>query len=177
MNERLNIIFTLSGTENLRIRRVENADIQILQEICDAWIEKGFFEGDTLPFDYVEQCLKAGDLPPISNADKQNYALFAVEDDDKIIGLFDLYDGFPEVNSAWISLFLLDIEYRSRGIGKRLIRVISNECRKTGFKSLGLAVSMNNRIALKFWVNSDFKEISGIYGDMKYPVMGLKMKL
>lgn len=177
MNERLNNIFALSGTENLRIRRAENSDIQILQGICDAWIEKGFFEGDTLPYDYVEQCLKAGDLPPISNADIENYALYAVENDDKIIGLFDLYDGYPEEKSAWISLFLLDIEHRGRGIGKSLIHVITDECSKTGFKSLGLAVSMNNRIALKFWVNLGFNEILGIYGDLKYPVMALKLKL
>jgi ribosomal protein S18 acetylase RimI-like enzyme len=111
------------------------------------------------------------------HASKDDYALFVVENSQGIIGLFDLYDGYPTIGTGWISLLLLDIEFRGKGIGKILCNLIAEECRTYGFDSVGLAVSMNNRIALKFWVNLGFKEILGIYGDLKYPVMGLKQTL
>ena len=177
MNTRLNNLSSSLEEAGLNIRIAGTPDVKILQEICDAWIEKGFFEGETLPSDYIEQCLKNGDLPPIEDAKIENYALYVVEKNQRIIGLFDLYEGYPDSQTAWISLLLLDIESRGAGIGKKLLSMIADEYRKGGFDSLGLAVSMNNRIALKFWVNHGFKEILGIFGDLKYPVMGLKMKL
>jgi diamine N-acetyltransferase len=174
---RLSNMFTASNENNLTIRKAETSDSLILQEICDAWIERGFFEGETLPGDYIEQCLTFGDLPPIPDAKFEHYSLFVINDNQGIIGLFDLYDGYPEVETAWISLFLLDIESRGIGKGKILVERITKECCETGFKSLALASSLNNRVALKFWINNGFKEIIGIYGDLKYPVIGLKKHL
>ena len=171
---RLSMLFTGQSEENLVIRRAKASDLVKLQSICDAWIEKGFFEGETLPSDYIEQCLTKGDLPPISNAKLENYGLFVVEFNHNAVGLFDLYDGYPQEGIVWISLFLLDIESRGIGLGKNIINKITNECLQNGFESLALAVSMNNRVALKFWIQVGFKEILGIYGDLKYPNLGLK---
>ncbi|PKM63693.1 MAG: hypothetical protein CVU96_06610 [Firmicutes bacterium HGW-Firmicutes-20] len=171
-----NLIESLSP-EDLIVRIAEKADIPVLQGICDAWIERSFFEGETLPSDYIEQCLKNGDLPPIPDARMENYTLYVIEDNQSIIGLFDLYNGYPETKTAWISLFLLDVEYRGSNFGSKTLEKIISSCRFDGVESLALAVSMNNRLAFKFWVNSGFKEILGIYGDIKYPVIGLKKKL
>lgn len=177
MNTRLTNLFASWGHGDLSIRKAEATDITVLQRICDAWIEKGFFEGETLPSDYIEQCLKNGDLPPVPNAVFENYALFVVENANGIIGLFDIYDGYPDSGTAWIGLMLLDIDSRGLGIGKELNGIITEACHRHDFESLGLGVSMNHRIALKFWVNGGFKEILGIYGDLKYPVMALKKRL
>lgn len=174
---RLSKLFIEQSEDNLTIRRARMADIMELQSICDAWIEKGFFDGETLPSDYIEHCLTKGDLPPISNATQENYGLFVVEFEHKVIGLFDLYDGYPKDGIAWISLFLLDIESRGMGLGKKIINEITDECLQHEIESLALAVSMNNRVALKFWIQNGFKEILGIYGDLKYPNLGLKKTL
>jgi diamine N-acetyltransferase len=174
---RLSNYLDSSSSESLIIRRAEKPDIPVLQGICDAWIERSFFEGETLASDYIEQCLKNGDLPPILDAKIENYALFVIEDNQSIIGLFDLYDGYPNQGIVWISLFLLDVEYRGSKLGSKVIDKIVSSCRSADVESLALAVSMNNRLAFKFWVNRGFKEILGIYGDIKYPVIGLKMKL
>jgi GNAT superfamily N-acetyltransferase len=174
---RLSNIFTKSDETDITIRKAEISDSTILQGICDAWIERGFFEGETLPTDYIEQCLTKGDLPPISDAKFENYSLFVINDIHGIIGLFDLYDGYPQKDTAWISLLLLDVESRGNGLGKMLVEEIVRECKEVGFKYLALASSMNNRVALKFWVNNGFKEIIGLYGDLKYPIMGLKRLL
>ncbi|MDP2814193.1 MAG: GNAT family N-acetyltransferase [Erysipelotrichaceae bacterium] len=174
---RLSMLFTNPSEEKLTIRRAKVADRVELQIICDAWIEKGFFDGETLPSDYIEQCLTKGDLPPVSNAAQENYGLYVVEFELKVMGLFDLYDGYPQDGIAWISLFLLDIESRGMGFGKSIINKITDECLQHGFESLALAVSMNNRVALKFWIQNGFKEILGIYGDLKYPNLGLKKTL
>lgn len=171
------MMFNEQSEENLVIRRAKASDFVKLQSICDAWIEKGFFDGETLPSDYIEQCLTKGDLPPISNATLENYGLYVVEFDRKVIGLFDLYDGYPKEGIAWISIFLLDIESRGIGLGKSILVKITDECQKYRFESLALAVSMNNRVALKFWIQSGFKEILGIYGDLKYPNLGMKKTL
>lgn len=174
---RLSNLIETSSSENFVVRIAEKADIPALQGICDAWIERSFFEGETLPSDYIEQCLKNGDLPPIPDAKKEDYALYVIEDNQSIIGLFDLYDGYPNPGIVWISLFLLDVEYRGSNFGSKALEKIVSSCRIAGVESLALAVSMNNRLAFKFWVNSGFKEILGIFGNIKYPVIGLKMKL
>jgi diamine N-acetyltransferase len=174
---RLSNLSQRRSDDGITIRRAERADIEILQGICDAWIERSFFEGETLASDHIERCLNDGDLPPIADSLKENYALFVVEKSNSIIGLFDLYDGYPETNTAWIGLFLLDIEFRNEGYGKLICEMIAASCQKDGIKSLTLAVSMNNRLAFKFWINQGFKEILGLYGNIKYPIIGLKRKL
>lgn len=174
---RSSMLFAKHSDEKLTVRRAIVSDMVELQSICDAWIEKGFFDGETLPSDYIEQCLTKGDLPPISNASLDNYGLYVVEFDRNVVGLFDLFDGYPNEGIAWISLFLLDIESRGIGLGKKIVNKITDECLQNGFESLALAVSMNNRVALKFWIQAGFKEILGIYGDLKYPNLGLKKTL
>ena len=163
--------------DKLVIRSATCEDVLTLQAICDAWIEKGFFEGETLPYNYIEQCLMVGDLPPIPEAKIENYYLFVIEDNHRIIGLFDIYDGYPQLDTAWISLFLLDVDSRGQGIGKALIQMITKTIREVGFDSIGLAISMNNRVALKFLISNGFNVIIGMYGDLKFPIIGLKKQL
>jgi diamine N-acetyltransferase len=174
---RLSNLFDHLSNDDITIRRAEKADVLPLQGICDAWIERSFFEGETLAFDHIERCLNEGDLPPIADPLKENYVLFVVEKSKSIIGLFDLYDGYPETNTAWIGLFLLDIEFRNEGYGKLICEMIASSCQQDGIESMALAVSMNNRLAFKFWINQGFKEILGLYGNIKYPIIGLKRTL
>ncbi len=163
--------------DSFNIQLANEDDEVSLQRICNEWIEKSFFENDMLAYDHIRQCLLYGDLPPIKHATKENYALYAVRLGGEIVGLFDLYDGYPLDNTAWISLFLLDIPIRGRGFGQRIENEIACFCRANGFQSLALALSMNNRQAFKFWVSCGYKEILGLYGDIKFPVIGLKKSL
>jgi len=170
-------LFIEQYDEGISIRIADKADTETLQKICDNWIEKGFFEGETLATDYIEKCLNQGDLPPVQHADFANYALFVVENEQGILGLFDLYDGYPASGDVWISLFLLDVEHRGLGYGNQVIERIAKKCQQNKREFLAMAVSMNNRQAFNFWVNNGFKHILGVYGGLKYPVIGLRRKL
>jgi diamine N-acetyltransferase len=170
-------LFVDQSDDGINIRIADKADIEALQKICDNWIEKGFFEGETLSPNHIEKCLTQGDLPPVQHADVANYALFVIENEQGILGLFDLYDGYPASSDVWISLFLLDVEHRGFGYGNQVIELIVEKCQKDKRESLVMAVSMNNRQAFNFWVNNGFKHILGVYGGLKYPVIGLRRKL
>jgi diamine N-acetyltransferase len=170
-------LFVEQSDDVINIRIAKKADIEALQKICDNWIEKGFFEGETLSPNHIEKCLNQGDLPPVIHADVANYALFVIENEQGILGLFDLYDGYPASGDVFISLLLLDVEYRGLGYGNQVIELIAERCQADKRESLVMAVSMNNRQAFSFWVNNGFKQILGVYGGLKYPIIGLSRKL
>ncbi|EQB86192.1 hypothetical protein M918_15865 [Clostridium sp. BL8] len=62
------------------------------------------------------------------------------------------------------------------------IKSICNECKKQGWKSIGLSVYLKNWKGLRFWTNNGFDKIIGIFGDKKYSettfsIIGLQKEL
>jgi ribosomal protein S18 acetylase RimI-like enzyme len=157
------------NTNRLLIREAVSEDIAELERICVAWDNKLLLEGENFPENYIKDCITKGDLPPVSNADLSNYAFRVLQENDgRIIGFFDVYHGYPDDKTAWISTFLIDKEIQGRSYGKEVVESIYGQCKKAGWKSIGLGVHLKNWIALRFWTKNGFNIITGIYGDKEY---------
>ena len=171
------------NTDRLLIRKGESADIKELERICTSWDDKILLEGEEFSKGYIENCINHGDLPPVENVQKANYYFMVIQKKDgKLIGFFDLYHGYPDNETLWISTFLIDKEVRGKLYGQEAIKSICEECIKAGWKSAGLGVHLKNWKGLRFWNNNGFNKIIGIYGDKifnenAFSIIGLRKEL
>jgi len=162
-----NLLAEYLETPNLIIRNSIVNDTNELQAICNGWEDKKYIEGEVFDENYIEQCLLNGDLPPQQNACKTYYRLKTVcsKTDLKIIGFFDLYYGYPEVTTLWISILLIRNEMQKLGFGHEIIETVSQQAREKGYASIGIGVHLKNWKGLRFWSKNGFDKITGISGD------------
>ncbi|MEQ9764302.1 GNAT family N-acetyltransferase [Streptococcus sp. ZJ151] len=59
-------------------------------------------------------------LPPTINPN--NKCFFGYFDNAKLIAVLDLVDGYPDLHTTFIGLFMLDRAYQGRGIASRLMK-------------------------------------------------------
>lgn len=156
-------------TDNLLVRRAVPEDIKDLNSICASWDNKIFIEGEAFPEDYIQNCIQNGDMPPIENSDISNYYFMVIQDvQGSIIGFFDLYHGYPDFETVWISMFLINKTNQGNSLGKEVINTLCTEIKSAGWKSIGLGVHLKNWKGLRFWKNNGFNRILEIYGDKEY---------
>ena len=117
---------------------------------------------------YFYDCMNFGDLPP--EGIQENYKLMKIKQlvDDAIVGYFDLYYGYPDPNTVWISIFVIDKQYRTAGLGRKVVRSIFKELSICKWKKMGVGVYLKNWSALRFWISLGFDKVLGIYGDKQY---------
>lgn len=151
---------------NFRIARKD--DISRLIEIESSWENHYEVSGHVLDEDYFVQCLDVGDLPPIENASKDNYGLYVIEYENKVIAFFDFYRGYPKPNTGWISIFIVDKGHRRDGHGRNIITRIEKQFVSDEISSIAIAVDLKNYSGLKFWTKIGFKNVIGVFGDDIY---------
>jgi GNAT superfamily N-acetyltransferase len=157
------------NTNRLVIRKAVLDDKEELNRICVSWEDKVLLEGDGFTTGYIEDCINNGDLPPLKNADISNYYMMTIQKaDGQIIGFFDLYHGYPDSETAWISIYVIDKDVQGNAYGQEAIKAICEECKTSGWKSIGIAVHLKNWKGLRFWKNNGFDKIIGIFGDKEY---------
>jgi len=168
-------------TERLIISNAVLEECGDLEKVLLSWTDKKLIEGSDSESGYFEKCIKDGDLPPIKEANKCNYRLKSIylKGENKLIGYFDLYFGFPSTDCVWISIFVIDGAFRKEGYAQEVINKLSNECKKNGFPKIGIGVFLNNWRALRFWTKAGFDKVFGIfcdgeYQENKYAAIGLE---
>ncbi len=94
------------NTDRLLIRKAVYDDIIELNRICTSWEDKILMEGEGFSKGYIENCIEHGDLPPIKEAHPANYYFMIIQNqDESMIGFFDLYHGYPDKETLWIGCF------------------------------------------------------------------------
>lgn len=120
----------------MNIRRIENRDAESLGLLA----QKSF----TMPWS-----VKAfGEL-----ADDLNSIFYVAEEDGKIIGGCGLTRVLDEGD---IHNVMVDSEYRGKGIGTRLMKVLLDEGQKLGIVEFTLEVRVSNAAAIRVYEKSGF---------------------
>lgn len=93
---------------------------------------------------------------------KDDSCIFVAQSGDMIIGY--LCGGIIEGEdyrilpiSAEVENTFIREEYRSQGIGKRLLERFTDWCRSKDVKKLKVKVSADNKLAINFYRNNNFK--------------------
>lgn len=122
------------------IRNLENKDIDKIMEI---WLRSTIKAHNFIEQEYWEKNY---------NTVKDIYIpmaqTFVYEDEEGIKGFVSI------INNEFVGALFVDIEFQSRGIGKKLIDYV-----KARYKNLNLAVYKENKVAVDFYINRGFKII------------------
>lgn len=93
-------------------------------------------------------------LPPQKNKDDKYYVGFF--DYQKLVSILDCILAYPEPDTAWIGLFMMNIEYQHQQIGSKIIQEIAQYLKKLGYKKIKLGVDQGNSQSLSFWLKNHF---------------------
>ncbi len=106
--------------------------------------------------------------------DKYYFGLF---DDDKLICIIDLIDGYPTNECAYIGLFMLDINYQGQSIGTSIMNELTNHLIKENFKEIQLGYVKTNPQASHFWTKLGFKQCRDEVDFGEYIVIPVNKKI
>ncbi|HSW61288.1 MAG TPA: GNAT family N-acetyltransferase [bacterium] len=94
------------------------------------------------------------DVPPIAgNAKKRVFGLY---EDDKLIGFIDSIIKYPDNETCYLGVFVIDRHFRSQGIGKYFYECFEHSIAEEGYKKIRLAVHEENAGAIRFWQRLGF---------------------
>lgn len=95
-----------------------------------------------------------------SGLPKENVYNIGVSRDGKpVCALFGLY-GYPEEQTFYIGLFLLNEEFKRKGIGTKVIKALFSSFSDTVIEKFRLSVQDNNISGLSFWKKMGFKVVN-----------------
>ncbi len=147
----------ISGlSKQYKVRVLKESDVDQILEV---------YRRNTLFFQYTdarpdrEQVLDDMKITPpgIDATDKYYVGLF---DDEIIVAIMDLIDGWPEPEIAYIGLFMMNLDYQGKGIGTAIIDEVAAYFEAVGKKTIRLAIDKGNPQSTHFWKKNGFNIIA-----------------
>jgi len=93
-------------------------------------------------------------LPPGKTSDDKYYIGFY--NNDVLLGVMDLIIGYPNDETAYIGLFMIDKDNQSKGLGTNIIHETLTYLNQSGFRRAELGVIKHNEQAKHFWHKNQF---------------------
>lgn len=154
-----------SETARLIIQDSVIEECEKLQKVNEAsdYIEK--WVGWKTPPNYAVKTLTEGNLPPDGKKEFFKAKTIYQQQTNDIIGVLELYNGYPTKDTLCIAWFFILPTYQKMGYAKEVIDHIISEAKNDGFRSIQLGVHLKNWPALHFWQKAGFNKIVNIVGD------------
>ena len=154
------------------VRRLDDMYADSIAEIC---------KENTQYYQYVEeeptreQVLQDLHITPpgIVPSDKYYIGFFQ---DETLIAVMDLIDGFPEADIAYIGFFMMNKEVQGQGIGSQIIRDTEKYLKTAGKTAVRLAIEKENPQSTHFWSKNGFAVIKEVDRNGR-PVLVAEKKL
>lgn len=93
-------------------------------------------------------------IPPNLEKKQKIYAL--LEFDGKEVGVIDLLKFYPQKNTHFIGLFILDRAIHGQGYGSLIMKELENRFSQDSVDKIRLAAICENDVAMSFWKNQGF---------------------
>lgn len=144
-----------------RVRKMSDNDEEILRRL---------FTGNTLYYQYCRAELDEDNItadlhiapPGIDMSDKYYVGFF---EDDKLIAVMDLIDGYPGKDISFIGFFMVDAAEQGKGTGSDIISKVMRYLKEAGFKEVHLGIDKGNPQSTHFWDKNGFNVIREVPGD------------
>jgi len=108
-------------------------------------------------------------LPPNGIAENHRLQSIKLKENNKIVGYFVLYHGFPEEKTFWIAVLAIHTDYQGKKFGQEVVKQLVEEVKKLkSYKNIGLTVGIKNWPAIRFWFGAGFNKILAFKGDKIY---------
>ena len=96
-------------------------------------------------------------LPPGKMMEDKYYLGYCQQD--QLIAVMDLIDGYPEKGIAYIGFFMTDVSVQGNGLGTEIIEDLCDYLVREGYCSIRLAWVKGNPQAEHFWIKNRFVPI------------------
>jgi len=96
-------------------------------------------------------------LPENKTLDDKYYV--GLYDSEKLIAILDLIEKYPDENTIFIGLLMLDIDIQNKGIGSLIFNDLCEYLKDIGYKYIRLAWILDNKKAKHFWLKNGFEII------------------
>lgn len=138
------------------VRILEQSDVDMIREICEQNI---IFYKYTEAHPTRENILNDMQATPpgIELSAKYYFGFF---DDQQMVAIMDLIDGYPKAEIAYIGFFMMNLQYQGRQIGTAIIGEVIDYLQSTGKTSVRLAIDKGNPQSTYFWKKNGFEVIS-----------------
>ena len=80
-------------------------------------------------------------------------------DDNELIAVMDLIDGYPDEDTAFIGFFMMAPKEQGKGTGSRIIEEVSKTLKDAGFTRTRLAINKGNPQSSSFWKKNGFESL------------------
>ena len=137
------------------VRRMSDPDAEDILEFC---------KENTQYYEYcqaeptLEQVMSDLHLAPPGIGPKDKYYVGFYQDDD-LVAVMDLVDGFPEDSIVFIGFFMMSKRLQGQEIGSSIIREASKYLKSKGITSIRLAIDKGNPQSTHFWKKNGFSVI------------------
>lgn len=139
------------------VRRLTEDDIPSILKLYESNIEYFRYCPPNPTWASVQEDMLA--LPPAKTmADKHFIGFF---ERDALIAVMDLIDRYPDAQTAFIGLFMVDKNRQGRGVGAHIVRRLSDVLRTEGCRRIRLGIIQDNLPARRFWQRLDF-QLTGV---------------
>ena len=95
-------------------------------------------------------------LPPGKTLDDR-FMFGIVDTVNELVGVLDVLRGYPDEGTWWICLLLLAPDFRSQGIGGKVLQGLTEHIKASGGKAIMLGVVEENERAYHFWFKMGFE--------------------
>lgn len=137
-----------------KVRKIEEKDVEDVYQLFLTNPEYFYHCPPEPSVEMVKGDMKA--LPPGKLIFDKYYAGYF--EDDKLIGVIDLVERYPDKKTCFVGMFILLDSYQNKGIGTKLINELSEYIKSLGYTSLRLGYVTTNDHAKYFWHKQGFNE-------------------
>jgi diamine N-acetyltransferase len=157
-------------SENLLVRDTKKEELNELQVIYDNCDYIGKWTGlDNKKEQPMLAEFEHKHLPPKGLKELHRLQGIHFKKENKLIGYFVFYHGFPHRTSFWIAVLAIHTDFQKNKFGQEVMEQLTKEIKNLSiYESIGLSVGIKNWPALRFWINTGFNEIIKFTGDKIY---------
>lgn len=135
-----------------RIRSLMETDVDDILRLSEG---NPMFYQYCPPFVTRESILNDMKVLPIGNLDVKKYYIGFFENK-KLIAIMDMVLGYPDEETAYIGLFMVEREVQGCGIGSFIVKEYVEYMRMLGKKTIQLAFAKGNSQSEAFWQKNGF---------------------
>ena len=111
-------------------------------------------------------------LPPKKTYEDKYYIGFW--DKEKLIAIMDLIVEYPNEDTAFIGLFMLEKSVQGNGVGTDIIAEFSSYMKSIGYSFVRLGYVKGNPQSKAFWLKNSFEETGVVCHNEKYDIIVLE---
>lgn len=138
-----------------QVRRLTKEDIPMIYEVCLKNQQYYEYCGKQPTVERIESDLRIAP-PGIDISDKYYIGFF---EDDTLVAVMDLIDGYPDEESAFIGFFMMNMDFQGKGIGSLIVSEAFAYLKNKGFAVVGLGIDKDNPQSNHFWKKNGFSVI------------------